>query len=382
MQPRLHRDLDAFASVAEPLFRTDAVTHTVALTVLAQLRSGWYPIEDARTLLTVHDGGRAVGATLRVAGWPLLASGLPPESAEPVARALLEHDPELAAVSGPKDRATAFAAAWFAAYLEQTGAVIPSGTAAGASTGPTVAAVQAPSSGAASAPAPSSDAASAPAPCSGEASAPALASGEASAPAPGSGAASAHAPNPAQSPTSATVEVPAPAAPPGAVEEVRLRLFRLGTLVPPEGVSGTARLAGPADLDLVGKWMREFHAEAAPEAPSPEPETLRGPLERPGELRALLLWLDGGEPVALAGASAPIEAMSRIGPVYTPPDRRGRGYGSAVTSAATRWALDAGARHVVLFTDLANPISNGIYPRLGYRPVHDAVQLALPTRSN
>ncbi len=81
-------------------------------------------------------------------------------------------------------------------------------------------------------------------------------------------------------------------------------------------------------------------------------------------------------PVALARASPPAYGMSRIGPVYTPPEHRGHGYGSAVTAAATRWALDAGAHHVVLFTDLANPVSNNIYPRLGYRLVHDAVQLA------
>jgi predicted GNAT family acetyltransferase len=69
--------------------------------------------------------------------------------------------------------------------------------------------------------------------------------------------------------------------------------------------------------------------------------------------------------------------MSRIAYVYTPPTWRGNGFGSAVTAAASQWALDAGAGDVVLFTDLANPISNAIYPRLGYRPVHDAVQLAL-----
>jgi predicted GNAT family acetyltransferase len=69
--------------------------------------------------------------------------------------------------------------------------------------------------------------------------------------------------------------------------------------------------------------------------------------------------------------------MTRLGPVYTPPERRGHRYGSAATAAATQWALDAGARHVVLFTDLANPVSNSIYPRLGYRLVHDDVQLAL-----
>lgn len=41
------------------------------------------------------------------------------------------------------------------------------------------------------------------------------------------------------------------------------------------------------------------------------------------------------------------------------PRRRGRG---------------AGARSVVLHTDLANPVSNAIYPRLGFRPVHDVLR--------
>jgi predicted GNAT family acetyltransferase len=67
--------------------------------------------------------------------------------------------------------------------------------------------------------------------------------------------------------------------------------------------------------------------------------------------------------------------MTRVGPVYTPPESRGHGYGSAVTAAASAWAHDAGAREVVLFTDLANPVSNAIYPRIGYRPVLDALEL-------
>jgi hypothetical protein len=47
-----------------------------------------------------------------------------------------------------------------------------------------------------------------------------------------------------------------------------------------------------------------------------------------------------------------------------------------VTSAAAGWAQQAGARHVVLFADLANRITNVIYPRIGFRPVHDAVEFA------
>jgi len=67
--------------------------------------------------------------------------------------------------------------------------------------------------------------------------------------------------------------------------------------------------------------------------------------------------------------------MSRIGPIYTTPEHRRRGFGAAVTAAASRWALDAGAERVLLFTDLANPTTNALYPRIGYRPVHDAVEL-------
>jgi predicted GNAT family acetyltransferase len=58
--------------------------------------------------------------------------------------------------------------------------------------------------------------------------------------------------------------------------------------------------------------------------------------------------------------------------VYTPDRWRGNGYGSSVTAAATSAALGAGAENVVLYTDLANPISNSIYQRIGYRSDHDA----------
>ena len=72
----------------------------------------------------------------------------------------------------------------------------------------------------------------------------------------------------------------------------------------------------------------------------------------------------------------PVHGMVRIGPVYTPPERRGRGYASAATAALSQRLLDAGAEEVLLYTDLANPVSNSIYQRIGYRPVEDRVVLA------
>jgi GNAT superfamily N-acetyltransferase len=70
-----------------------------------------------------------------------------------------------------------------------------------------------------------------------------------------------------------------------------------------------------------------------------------------------------------------VAGQARIGPVYTPPAHRGRGYGGAVTTAVSQQALAAGVTEVLLYTDLANPTSNALYQRLGYQPVADSVQL-------
>jgi predicted GNAT family acetyltransferase len=71
-----------------------------------------------------------------------------------------------------------------------------------------------------------------------------------------------------------------------------------------------------------------------------------------------------------------LDSQVRVGPVYTPPGHRGRGYGGAVTWTVSQAARDAGAAQVLLFTDLANPTSNALYQRLGYQPVADRLVLA------
>jgi RimJ/RimL family protein N-acetyltransferase len=133
---------------------------------------------------------------------------------------------------------------------------------------------------------------------------------------------------------------------------------------PPIGVPGSARPAGEADLDLLVDWLTRFEAEIQHTRVT---HIDRESVRREG--RRLLLWSDGAEPVSLAGWKAAVAGTSRIGPVYTPPDRRGRGYAAAVTTAATLAARDAGATRTMLYTDLANPVSNRVYRRLGYRPV-------------
>ncbi|MCV7168646.1 GNAT family N-acetyltransferase [Mycobacterium manitobense] len=158
------------------------------------------------------------------------------------------------------------------------------------------------------------------------------------------------------------------------VVTVEERLHRLGHLRPPNGVAGRARLATTEDTALLVDWIEAFYGE-----------TFGHPRDDAAGRRLvatafevgdrILLWTVDAEPVGMAMLRAPAAGVARIGPVFTPADRRGRGYGSAVTAAAAAAALADGVTGVVLFTDLANPVSNAIYRRIGFEPVADCVHI-------
>ena len=149
---------------------------------------------------------------------------------------------------------------------------------------------------------------------------------------------------------------------------MRMRLYALDRLLPPEPAPpGGPRTAGAADRDLLLAWFDEFHDEAGPAGPRDSAREVDGRLGHGG----LVFWEHEGRPVSLAGRTRAAAGQARIGPVYTPPQLRGRGFGGAATAAITQAALDDGAEGVVLFTDLANPASNTLYQRLGYRPLSD-----------
>jgi predicted GNAT family acetyltransferase len=150
---------------------------------------------------------------------------------------------------------------------------------------------------------------------------------------------------------------------------MRERIYMLETVRPVHGVPGGARRAGAADRELLTRWMAAFQREALPsEPPLDAARWAEHALAAAG--RTILLWEDG-EPVSLACAGSTTPHGIRVGPVYTPPERRGRGYASACVAALSQLELDAGHRFCFLFTDLANPTSNHIYQEVGYTPVGD-----------
>ena len=130
------------------------------------------------------------------------------------------------------------------------------------------------------------------------------------------------------------------------------------------------REAEPGDIPIVLEWLTAFAHEALGEAAhvTEAEETYRRREEDPEG--AWLLWDDDG-PVSLAGYGNPTPTGTRVGPVYTPPEHRGRGYATSLVADLTAERLAAGLAFCFLFTDLANPTSNAIYARIGYEPVAD-----------
>jgi predicted GNAT family acetyltransferase len=81
----------------------------------------------------------------------------------------------------------------------------------------------------------------------------------------------------------------------------------------------------------------------------------------------------------MAAVSAAQGGVSRVGLVYTLPENRKQGFASACVASLTAQELATPGRTCMLYTDLANPTSNGIYQAVGYRRVGDAVELTFHT---
>ncbi|MEU0947678.1 GNAT family N-acetyltransferase [Streptomyces canus] len=152
---------------------------------------------------------------------------------------------------------------------------------------------------------------------------------------------------------------------------VRLRLHRLGTLVPPQSLpAGRGRLVGERDHEQLMDMCRGFAADVG-EAVTIDAGSWAG--TRFAD-KSYMFWENSdGTPVSMAGANPMVAGLVQVDPVYTPAHLRGRGYAGAVTVEVSRAALAAGATDVVLFTDAGNPTSNALYRRLGYVPVVDWV---------
>ncbi|MDO9577956.1 MAG: GNAT family N-acetyltransferase [Candidatus Cloacimonadales bacterium] len=145
------------------------------------------------------------------------------------------------------------------------------------------------------------------------------------------------------------------------------RIYKLEKVTFPRKVSGEMRIATLADLELICKWMLEFHDEAIPNDPLTEFSDFA---TKKIENSDIFFWEDN-EIVSMVSKARPNINGISVNLVYTPANFRRKGYASALVAQLSQKLLDAGWKYITLFTDLSNPTSNSIYQKIGYRPFCD-----------
>jgi predicted GNAT family acetyltransferase len=145
---------------------------------------------------------------------------------------------------------------------------------------------------------------------------------------------------------------------------------------PPDGVPGQLRFADASDRQLLVDWTLAFEAESIPaDAPHQNVEEFVS-RRLASDTGGYALWEDAGEPLSFSGYGGSTPHGIRIGPVYTPPELRRRGYASALVGRLSRHLLDGGLDYCFLYTDLGNPTSNRVYQNVGYELVCESADYA------
>ncbi|MBN2084180.1 MAG: GNAT family N-acetyltransferase [Anaerolineales bacterium] len=146
-----------------------------------------------------------------------------------------------------------------------------------------------------------------------------------------------------------------------------LRMYELTRVEFPAPDGGRLRKAEQADLERLTPWWYAARLEMMGRA---DPEECKKSAAYKLADGDVFIW-DTGEPVSMASKTRPTKRGISIGMVYTPPELRRRGFATACVGELSRMLLRDGRAYCTLYADLANPISNSIYRKIGYRPIGD-----------
>jgi len=158
--------------------------------------------------------------------------------------------------------------------------------------------------------------------------------------------------------------------------DMEQRIYELKKVNPDIPKIGTLRQLEERDMPFFPYWLEGFsgsakYADTTMPIPSCDEERYHYRISR----GAMYVLEDNGIPVSMAGLPRRMETVCALNDVYTPPYFRGRGYASSIVSSLSQIALDEGFESVALYTDLANPTSNSIYQKIGYREICDSVMI-------
>lgn len=152
--------------------------------------------------------------------------------------------------------------------------------------------------------------------------------------------------------------------------EMNMRVYELREVNKDLIGQGVFREANENDLDFIAQGIYEFEIDAGLNN-TPEKGKCYEEASRRLQEKNIFVWEDEGKAVSMAAKARPTKNGVTVNLVYTPKNLRKKGYATSCVAALSQHLLDSGFKFCSLFTDLANPISNSIYMKIGYKPVGD-----------
>jgi len=141
---------------------------------------------------------------------------------------------------------------------------------------------------------------------------------------------------------------------------------------------GSIRLAQDSDMAFLPYWIEGFNNDCF-DLPS---TTQSDATQYTYHLSTGNLYIleENDTAVSMAKIGREMQTACSIGQVYTPPYFRGRGYATSCVAQLSNTALARGFVKCALYTDLANPTSNSIYQKIGYKPICDSLEIKFVDR--
>lgn len=147
------------------------------------------------------------------------------------------------------------------------------------------------------------------------------------------------------------------------------KIYQLNEVLLPSNLQGKLINARLDHTELVGKWLFEFSCESLPHEPTTLENSTEFAKQKINNCDVYLLQSLADELVSMNFVGRPTDHGITVSAVYTPKVFRRKGYASAIVAKTSQLMIQNGRKFCVLYTDMANPTSNKIYQKIGYKEV-------------
>lgn len=144
---------------------------------------------------------------------------------------------------------------------------------------------------------------------------------------------------------------------------LQMESFHCPSIMKQKSVQGIIRKATINDINVISEFLSGFIYDCFGTMTTPEQQLQTAKLYI--ESQNLYIWFNNNEIISMANIAHRSKRHARINEVYTKSNMRGKGFGGMIVSELCRIIISE-HRVPVLYTDLANPISNKAYKNVGF----------------